>query len=133
MKITTARKLQELFVGKICTILTVRSAKQNFQDQQFSDFFTGIIETLDEDGIFAKHHLTGCMTFYSWPHVISILEEQVIQEDDPQYESIMEEIKKSPEQPNVLPVNQSPFVNPDTMASLSQQAKNIQNTMLRKD
>ena len=73
------------------------------------------------------------MTFYSWPHVISILEEQVIQEDDPQYESIMEEIKKSPEQPNVLPVNQSPFVNPDTMASLSQQAKNIQNTMLRKD
>lgn len=131
MKITTVRKLQEIFVNKICTILTTSSAKSNFQDQQFSDFFTGFVESVDEDGIFVKQHITNTMAFYSWPNVIGILEEQVIQETDPQYQKIVEEIKKTPEQVNVQPVNQ--FVNTDPLASLAKQAKEVQNTMLRKN
>lgn len=135
MKHTTIKKLQELFVGRVCTILTVRSAKQNFQDEQFPDFFTAQIDSLDEDGVFAKHYITGCSNFYSWPHIISIFEEQVIQEDNPQYENIMKEVQKTPaeQQVDIVPVNNSPFVNPDSMASLAQKAKEIQNTMLRKN
>jgi hypothetical protein len=136
MKALTVKKLQEAFVGKVCTILTSTVAKTDFQDQQFSDFFTAIIESLDEDGIFAKHHMTGCRNYYTWPHIIGVLEEQVIQQDDPKYEEIMQEIKKAPveRQQNIVPVdpNASLFVDPEMMASLARQAKEVQGKMLRK-
>ncbi len=140
MKALTVKKLQEAFTGKVCTILTSTVAKTNFQDQQFSDFFTAIVETLDEDGIFAKHHMTGCRNYYTWPHIVGILEEQVIQQDDPKYEEIMQEIKKAPveRQQTIVPVdpnaspNASPFVDPEMMASLARQAKEAQGKMLRK-
>jgi hypothetical protein len=38
--------------------------------------------------------MTGCRNYYTWPHIVGILEEQVIQQDDPKYEEIMQEIKK---------------------------------------
>jgi len=136
MKALTVKKLQEAFVGKVCTILTSTVAKTDFQDQQFSDFFTAIIESLDEDGIFAKHHMTGCRNYYTWTHIIGVLEEQVIQQDDPKYEEIMQEIKKAPveRQQNIVPVdpNASLFVDPEMMASLARQAKEAQGKMLRK-
>lgn len=136
MKALTVKKLQEAFTGKVCTILTSTVAKTSFQDQQFSDFFTAIVESVDEDGIFAKHHMTGCRNYYTWPHIVGILEEQVIQQDDPKYEQIMQEIKKAPveNQQSILPVdpNASPFVDPDLMASLARQAKEAQGKMLRK-
>lgn len=136
MKALTVKKLQEAFVGKVCTILTSTVAKTDFQDQQFSDFFTAIVESLDEDGIFAKHHMTGCRNYYTWPHIIGVLEEQVIQQDDPKYEEIMQEIKKAPveRQQTIVPVdpNASPFVDPELMASLARQAKEAQGKMLRK-
>jgi len=136
MKALTVKKLQEAFVGKVCTILTSTVAKTNFQDQQFSDFFTAIVESLDEDGVFAKHHMTGCRNYYTWSHIIGILEEQVIQQDDPKYQEIMQEVKKAPveHQQTIVPVdpNASPFVDPDLMASLARQAKEAQEKMLRK-
>lgn len=136
MKTLTVKKLQEAFVGKVCTILTTTIAKTDFKDQQFSDFFTSIIESLDEDGIFAKHHMTGCLNFYTWAHIVGILEEQIILEDDPKYKEIMNEVKKAPVeyQQTIVPIdpNASPFVDPDLMASLAQQAKEAQGKMLRK-
>ena len=135
MRNTTATLLTHVFAGKICTRLTSVAAKTNFQDQQFSDFFTARIDSIDEDGIFATHHITGCRNFYPMAHVICILEEQVIHEDDPEYENIMKEVQKAPaeQQVNIVPVNSSPFINPDSMASLAQKAKEIQSTMLRKN
>ena len=136
MKALTVKRLQEAFAGKVCTILTSTVAKTNFQDQQFSDFFTGIIETIDEDGIFAKHHMTGCRNYYTWPHVVGVLEEQVIDQSNPEYENIMKEIKKAPpeNQMSIVPVdpNASPYIDPDLMAKLAMQAKEAQGKMLRK-
>jgi len=136
MKALTAKKLQEAFVGKVCTILTSTVAKSDFKDQQFSDFFTGIIETIDEDGIFAKHLMTGCRNYYTWPHVVGVLEEQVVEQTNPEYENILKEVKKAPPENalSVVPVdpNASPFVDPDLMASLAMQAKEVQGKMLRK-
>lgn len=137
MKSLTIKRLQETFVGKVCTILTSTVAKTNFQDQQFSDFFTAIVESLDEDGIFAKHHMTGCRNYYTWNHIVGILEEQVIQQDDPSYEKIMKEVKNAEQvqKQNILPVdsNASPFVDTEIMASLAKQAKETQEKMLRKN
>jgi hypothetical protein len=138
MKSLTIKKLQDAFVGRVCTILTTTIAKTNFQDTQFSDFFTGIIESLDEDGVFAKHHMTGCKNFYTWNHIVGLLEEQVIEETNPKYQEIIQEIKKTPsDQQAIIPIdpnatNLNPYVDPDVMASLAKQAKEAQNKMIRK-
>lgn len=137
MKITTVKKLQDKFVGKVCTILTTTISKTNFQDQQFSDFFTAIIESIDEDGVFAKHYTTGCTNYYTWSHIVGILEEQVISQDDPKYEEIIKEVKKAPveNQRTILPVdpNASPYIDPDLMSIIAKQSQESQNTMLRKN
>lgn len=105
MKHTTIKKLQA-FVGNVCTVLTRSVCKGNFTDVQFPDFFVGVIESIDEDGIFSRHPLTGCMNFFYWPHVVGVYQEQVIEETDPRYEKVMEEIKSSPEKKGgVVPVD----------------------------
>lgn len=125
MKITTLKKLQEAFVGKVCTILTVSVSKSNFTDIQLADFFTGLVESLDEDGVMLRHHLTGLRNFYVASQVVAILEEQVISEDDPNYQKVVEEIKKAPKDktPVVTQVNpqKSAFVDPAMMAQLAKQ------------
>lgn len=130
MKSITIKKLQESFNGKICTILTKTVAKTNFQDQQFADFFTGLVESIDEDGIFTRHHITNCLNFYPMEQIIGILEEQVILETDPSYKEIVQEIKQTQSaQTNDkqdLFKNDSKFINPDFMKVLAQNAKKSQ-------
>lgn len=131
---TTVKKLNETFKGKICTVLTVGISKINFNDIQFADFFTGFIESIDEDGVWTRHHLSGCKNFYPMAFVVGIMEEQVVEETDPEYKKIIEKVEKTPEQnkPFVQPydVNNSPFVNPEMLAAL---AKKNQSTMTRKN
>lgn len=123
MKITTIKKLTDLFVGKLCTILTDTVAKTNFNDTQFGDFFTGFVESIDEDGVIVRHHVTGCKNFYALQHVVGILEEQVITEDDPRYNKAVTELKQIKEKRAAQPiVPASPFVDPAMMAALSKQA-----------
>lgn len=131
MKLISIKKLQELFVGKVCTVLTTVVNKTNFHDKQFSDFFTGLIESIDEDGILAKHHLTGCYNFYNFQYVVGILEEQVIEENNPKYQEIVEDLKKAPVK-SVLPLEttNNPFVDPEFLSKLSAQASS---KMLRKN
>lgn len=128
MKITNIKKLQELFIGKVCTILTMGIAKNNFADQQFADFFTGIVEFIDEDCVITHHPLNKCRNFYSMQYIVGILEEQFISESDPAYEKVVEEIKNS-QQPKsgIIEVdpNNSPFINHETLAELQKQARDF--------
>ena len=73
MKITTVKKLQQKFQGKICTILTHPIAKRDFNDAQFADFFTGVVDEIDDDGIFTTHALTACKNFYFFTRSIYIV------------------------------------------------------------
>lgn len=138
MKQQTVKKLQ-CFIGKVCTVLTNSVCKQNFTDVQFPDFFVGVIDIIDEDGIFSRHPLTGCTNFYSWNHVVAIFEEQVIEESDPRYEKILEEVKKTPEKKSgVMPVDISnneeiKYLDPESMSKIIKQAEQMQGgPMLRK-
>jgi hypothetical protein len=137
MKITSIKKMQETFVGKVCTVLTVGVGKNNFQDQQFADFFTGIVDSIDEDGIFTRHSLTGCKNFYAMNHIVGIMEEQVICEDNPEYQNIVNEVKNAPEQkkPMVLGVDPkaSPYIDPVLLAQLSKQAQDFNKKMVGKN
>lgn len=137
MNIQTIKKLQQLYVGNLCTVVTV-AGKQGFTDMQFGEFFTGIIESIDQDGIFARHHLTGCMAFYHWPHIVGVVGEQYLDPSNPEHAKIIEELQKqqSPQQATQVAVPTPPpgvqFVNPDVMANLAQQAQELQQKMLRK-
>jgi hypothetical protein len=137
MKITSIKKLQEQFVGKVCTVLTTGIAKSDFADHQFADFFTGIVESIDEDGVFTRHHVTGCKNFYTMQCVVGIVEEQVIDENNPEYQNIVEEIKKNPpKNPNgiiEIDPNKSPFIDPVTLASLQKQAHDFNKKMIGKN
>jgi hypothetical protein len=94
MKILIIKKLQSNFLGKICTILTKPIAKRDFSDHQFADFFTGVIDEIDDDGIFTTHTLTGCKNFYRMSEVIGIIEEQVLNDEDPKHQKIITELKE---------------------------------------
>lgn len=135
MKLSSIKKLQECFCGKICTVLTVTVAKTNFDDQQFSDFFTGLVESIDEDGIFMRHLLTNCLTFVNMSYVVELMEEQTITEDDPNYKKIMDEIKQPQPQSSQFQNSEIPisdFIDPSFMAKLAEQAKEANNKMIRK-
>ena len=138
MKAQNIKKLQT-FIGKVCTVLTSSVCKSNFTDVQFPDFFVGVIDSIDEDGVFSRHPLTGCTNFYSWQHVVAIFQEQVIEETDPRYNQIMEEIKKAPEKKSgIMPVDVSgsqeiKFLDPESMAIIAEQAKELQKTMIQKN
>ena len=94
MKILIIKKLQSNFLGKICTILTKPIAQRDFSDHQFADFFTGVIDEIDDDGIFTTHTLTGCKNFYKMSEVIGIIEEQVLNDEDPKHQKIITELKE---------------------------------------
>lgn len=117
MKLATINKLREKFVGKICTILTTPIPKSNFADTQFADFFTCAIDSLDEDGIFATHPSTGCQNFYNFNHILGIIEEQVLYEDNPEHAKIISQIRENAKAPKTKP---NDFANIDLMNQLAQ-------------
>lgn len=114
------KKLQN-FVGKACTILTIGINKSDFNIEQFCNFFTCLVESIDSDGISGIHPLTKCHNFFFLDKVVGIIEEQTINEDHPDFKEIVEEVKKTP-----MANENSPFINPEMMANLVKQSKMIQ-------
>ena len=120
MKITTIKKLQQKFVGRICTILTNTVAKKDFSDQQFADFFTGVIDEIDDDGVFTTHVLTGCKNFYFFSQIIGIVEEQVLDKNNPEHAKIIEKVKdKGQNSAKNIKTSDEPFIDIEDLANLS--------------
>lgn len=119
MNASGIKKLQH-FVGKICTVITNNINKNDFSLEQFCNIFTCMIDSIDSDGISGIHPLTKCRNFFFLDKVVAIVEEQTIKEDHPEYKEILQEVKKSPL------ANNSPFIDPEIMANLANQAKMLQ-------
>lgn len=109
MKISTVKKLSNLFLGKVVTLITLGTNKPNIPDSQFSDFYTGVLEEIDEDGIILTHLLTACKSYFALNGIVAIMQEQVLDENDPDNK---EEIKKIKEQ--MLQKNSSQSLNSDS-------------------
>ena len=120
MKILTVKKLQDRFRGKICTVLTRSVAKSSFTDPQFSDFFTGVVDEIDDDGVFTTHTLTGCKNFFNMNDIVGIMEEQVVNEGSPEYQKIVtdisEQMKKVPKNEDT---NNESFINIDELSEIA--------------
>lgn len=115
MKLSTLKKLQTSFEGKICTVLTLATCKGPIGDNQFPDFFTGIIESIDDDGILMRHAISNCLNFFAMAYIVEIIEEQVLYENNPEHAKIINKIKEN------LPKQNSP-INFDLMNDLSKKA-----------
>lgn len=93
MKISTIKKLHNLFLGKVVTLITLGTNKPNIPDSQFSDFYTGVLEEVDEDGVVLTHLLTGCKSFFTLSSVVAVLQEQVLDESNPENRDEIQKIK----------------------------------------
>jgi len=83
-----------LFLGKVVTLITLGTNKPNIPDAQFSDFYTGVLEEIDEDGVVLTHLLTGCKSFFTLSSVVALLQEQVLDESNPQNKDEIQKIKE---------------------------------------
>jgi len=118
------------FKGKPCTIATV-DINFRFKEQQMMDYFMGIVENVDDDGIWIVHPITKCRSYIFMSHIVAISEEQVLYEDNPEDAKIIEEYRKEKpitaaktmitESPQKREV--SPFVNPAALAEIAKKAK----------
>jgi len=126
-----SKKIKDTFVTKPCTILTNKIPIDLSDDRKFLDLFFGIIEDINEDGVFLIHNTTKCKSFFNWNSIIGIVEEQVIYENDPRYNQIKEEIKIAPtvEQQVTLPTiptNQQKYISIEQLNAMMQNSKNDQ-------
>jgi len=102
------------FVGKICTIY-VSNTTRLFTEQQFVDYFVGIVEHIDYNwNVYIKHPTTGCMNFFAKNHIIGICEEQVIYPENEEQEA---EILNSVKSEEIS--SDSPFLDIDGLSKLS--------------
>lgn len=112
------------FINKVCTVATVQ-INFRYNVEQMLDYFSGVIEEIDEHGILMYHPLTKCKNYILLEHVVSISEEQVLYEDDPEQKKIIDEYRK--EKPITAAKRtltaESNFVNPAAMAEIAKKAK----------
>jgi hypothetical protein len=81
------------FIGKPVTVISTAYTKF-FSNEMFSNYFVGIVESIDENGILLKSLTNNCKSYYFLDNIISIAEELILNEDDPEDKSIIDEIKK---------------------------------------
>lgn len=116
--------LEELkyFVGKACTITTTQ-INYRFKDEIMMDYFSGVIDKITDNGILVTHPQTGSKNFIFLKYVVSISEEQMVFEDDPQYKEIVEEYRqKKPELAEKTKVNNK-FVDLSALTEIAKKAK----------
>lgn len=115
------------FKGKPCTISTVQ-VNFRFKEEQMMDYFMGIVEVIDDEGIWISHPVTKCMSYIFLKHIVSISEEQMLYDDNPEHAKIIDEYRK--EKPITAaktavlePSKPSPFVNPEFLKEIAKKAK----------
>jgi hypothetical protein len=81
------------FINKVCTVTTL-AINFKFQYEQMVDYFTGKIDSIDDDGILMTHHITNCKNYIFLSHVVSIAEEQVLYKDNPNHAKIIDDYEK---------------------------------------
>ncbi len=79
----TVRELQ-YFIGKICTIVTKHDLPVDHA--KFAEFFVGRVDSISEECIWTTHLVSGMKSVFF--DIVSLNEEQIIDEDQPAYQEI---------------------------------------------
>ena len=126
------------FVGKPCTIATV-AINFRYNVEPMMEHFMGVIEKVDDDGILLISPHSQCKSFIFLKHVVSVSEEPVLYEDNPEHKKIIDEYRqknpitavktKIPPAPAQLPVVPPPpppkYLDPRSMAKLAKKGKEV--------
>lgn len=122
-------RIRDYFIGKVVTVITP-TINWNFDEKQTMDYFVGRVDHVSENGIWVTHPTTLCKNFYFMNQITGIVEEQVVYKDDPQYNEIVEEYKKSQnkkkEEKEAMQQSmqqQKPFVDIETLNRLAKENK----------
>jgi hypothetical protein len=115
------------FLGKVCTVFTYQT-NRNYKEEnpvtfleQIFNYFVGVIESIDDDGVMLTQTQTGQKTFMFMHGIIGIAEEQVL---DPSVQEDAEIIEKfNALNPKETIKKPGPFVDPAALAKLSKQAQ----------
>jgi hypothetical protein len=114
------------FVGKACTVTTIQ-INFRFKEEQMMDYFMGIIDEITPLGIIMTHPVTKCKNIIFFPHVVSISEEQVLYENNPDDAKIIEQYRKekplTASKTLVHPQLGKQFVNPTALNEIARKAK----------
>lgn len=119
----------QYFKGKTVTVTTVQ-INFRFKEEQMTDYFSGFLEILDDKGMWLLHLITNTRTFILYQHIVSVTEEQMLFEDNPEHAKIIEEYRKAKPLtaakhavPPMKMQEASPFVNPAALAEMAKKAK----------
>lgn len=98
------------FIGRVCTVTTT-PINFPFKTRQMVDYFTGVITEIHTKGIMMTHPLTGSKSYILMKHIVSISEEQVMDEipKEDSYTPIKEEKQQ--------------FLNADALEELASRTK----------
>lgn len=117
------------FIGKACTISTIE-INFRFKEEHMMDYFMGIVEKIDEHGIWIEHPLTKCKSFIVLSRMVSISEEQILYENNPEDAKIIEDYRKQKPVSAAKTVvadkpkkTSPPFINPTELANMAKMAK----------
>lgn len=106
---------KKYFIGKVCTIY-VTQTNRSFTDQQFVDYFVGIVESIDSDNVITKHPITGCINFFNKDHIIAICEEQVIYPENEEQATEILEAANPPQE--TLAASDNPYLDIEGLSKL---------------
>ncbi len=105
-------------VGKVCTVSTVE-VNFRFKAEQMMDYFMGFVESIDEEFVWLRHTQTKCISAIARKYIVSIAEEQILYDANPEHAKIIEEYRK--EKPDSI---KNAFVNPKALSDLTEKMKN---------
>lgn len=114
-------ELREKFLNKVCTILCHQTSYPFKDGIEYSEFFTGLIEDIDESGVWLRHLKVKTLAFFAFP-IVGIVEEQVLQKGDPIIEKIKESNKPKPIMKPPI-IGQTTFVPVESLTKLVRDAK----------
>ena len=83
---TQAEKELQYYVGKLCSIIT-KPVNLPITEATHSQWFTVRVDAIDQEQIWGTDVGRGTKSTFFFP-IVSIVEEQVITEDDPNYDEV---------------------------------------------
>lgn len=93
------RKQLQYFEGKPCTIFTTpinrdfKEENPNTFPQQSYHYFLGIVDSVDDNGVMMRQLTTNLKSFFFFPHIVGIAEEEVLNPDNEQHAKVINSMK----------------------------------------
>ncbi len=122
MNSKTVQSLQ-YFVGKVCSIFTLSSNRNNLPEEHAREYFVARISSIDHDGIWGTHPSSHMASYFPLNYVTSIVEEMELNPDNPEHAAIISKYEKIKENVTEHPQTEQQFVDVENLENLAKIVK----------